>query len=81
MKTYNEYTESDHNAFHDVVLDSLTAHNNDMEPTDSQLERIYNILPTEIKFIAEHWGLSESVFKDKLYEHLTEDLNDNRPYE
>ena len=81
MKMYNEYPETDQNAFHDVILDALTAHNNDTEPTDSQLESIYIMLPADIKFLAEQWGMSDTVFRDKVYDYLTEDLKDNRPYE
>jgi len=81
MKKYKEYSESDQDAFNDVIIDALTAHNNDTEPTDNQLDKIYNTLPIDIKFIAEQWGLSDTVFKDRVYDYLTEDLKDNRPYE
>ena len=81
MKQYNDYSESDKDAFNDVVIDAYASYNNSSEPTDAQLSMIYNQLPTHIKFIAEQWGLNDTVFRDSVHEYLTDDLKDNRPYE
>ena len=81
MKTYNDYSENDKDAFHDVVINAYSSYNDSSEPTDAQLSIIYNQLPNSIKYIAEQWGLSDIVFRDSVYEYLTDDLKDNRPYE
>lgn len=65
MKVTVELEEEDFNAMHDVILEAL-----DIEPTNDQIQKIWNGLPDDIQGTAIQWGTSDSVFRDNLYEWL-----------
>jgi hypothetical protein len=44
--------------------------NNVEELTNAKIHVIWEELPEDIRGLAIHWGTSDTVFRDKLYEHL-----------
>jgi hypothetical protein len=50
---------------YDVIYEAT-----DIEPTNEQIQAIWDELPDHIKGIAIQWGTSDTVFRDKLYEYL-----------
>ena len=50
---------------HDVVYEVL-----DKQMTNKELETLFRSLPSNLKEDAFHWGLSDSVVRDNIYEYL-----------
>ena len=57
--------QKDYNHMYDVIYEAT-----DIEPTNEQIQAIWDELPDHIKGIAIQWGTSDTVFRDKLYEYL-----------
>jgi hypothetical protein len=57
--------QEDFDAMHDVILEAL-----DVEPTNEQIQKIWNGLPEDIQGTAIQWGTNDTVFRDNLYEWL-----------
>ena len=56
-------TQSEWNHFHDVILDA-----GKKSLTQKELESLYDELEESIKEDIEHWGLSDTVVRDDIYE-------------
>ena len=54
--------KKDFDAMHDVIYD-VTG----IEPTNEQIQGIWDILPDDIKGAALQWGCNDSVFRDNMY--------------
>lgn len=54
--------QEDFNHMHDVILEVL-----DVEPTQKQIQEIWDKLPDDIKGTAIEWGCSDTVFRENLY--------------
>lgn len=54
---------------HDVIFEVI-----DREPTEEEIVRVWNALPDYIQDIAIQWGCSDTVFRDDMYEWLSENL-------
>lgn len=67
MKITIELEKEDFNALHDVILESKG-----YEPTNEQIQEIWNSLPEHIQGTALQWGCNDTVFRDNLYEWLEE---------
>jgi len=65
MKITIELEQKDFDAIHDVVLEAL-----DIEPTQEQIQKLWDGLPEDIQGTAIQWGTSDTVFRDNLYEWL-----------
>lgn len=76
MKLYKEFPNTDHNAFHDVIVEVLSVlrHKHKIEEiTFDMCSHTYdNILPRDMKFTAEQWGISDTEFRDNAYTFLKE---------
>lgn len=59
------FTSHDWACFHDAVLDAT-----DKSYRQKKLEEIFEKLPSSIKFTAFEWGMSDTVFRDNVCEHL-----------
>ena len=59
--------QEDFDHMHDVIYDVLG-----YEPTNQQIQDIWDKLPDEIQGIAIQWGTSDTLFGDELHEWLTE---------
>ena len=57
--------QEDFDHMHDVIYDVL-----DIEPTNEQTQKLWDMLPEHIKGIAIQWGTSDTVFRDELHEWL-----------
>lgn len=66
---YDMFNNHDWNHFHDIVL-SVTK----LRCTRKKLEEIFEKLPENIKEDANHWGLTDSVIRDKIYVWLESNL-------
>lgn len=67
MKKTIELEREDLDALHDVILEALH-YSGDL--TDEVILTYWNMLPEHLKAEAEHWGLSDSVVRDNIYEWL-----------
>lgn len=67
MKVQIELEQEDFNAMHDVIFEVL-----DTQPTDEQIQKVWNILPDHIQGDAIQWGASDSVFRDNMYVWIKE---------
>ncbi len=65
MKFIVEFTNSDLDSLHDVVYEAI-----DKSLSYEELEKIFNELPEHIQSLAVSWGMSDTVFRDNVYEHL-----------
>jgi deoxyhypusine synthase len=55
----------DFDSMHDVILEAKG-----YEPTDEQIQSIWNEMPDHIKNEAIAWGCSDTSFRDEMYEWL-----------
>ena len=69
MKVIVELEKEDFDVLHDVVL-GITGYGY----SDKELQTVWDNLPEDIKGIAIQWGTNDTVFRDKMYEHLDEKL-------
>ena len=68
MKIKIELEREDFNAMHDVILETKG-----YNPTDEQIQEIWNSLPEDIKGTALQWGCDDTVFRDNLYVYLSDE--------
>jgi hypothetical protein len=66
MSKVNEFTQDEWDHLHDVVL-GATWETTKIELTQQELENLFQELPEHIKEDAYHWGLNDSVVRDKIY--------------
>lgn len=59
------FTQNDWNHLHDCVFDATGRDLN-----TGELNEIFNSLPETIKLIALEWGMSDTVFRDGVFDHL-----------
>jgi hypothetical protein len=73
MKVTVELDEADLAPLHDIIFD-LTG----KDLNNEQLIAVWNLLPEDIVAEAVHWGTSDTVVRDHMYEYLKEqwDLKD-----
>jgi hypothetical protein len=69
MKVHIQLEQEDLDHMHDVIFEVI-----DREPTNEEIQRVWEELPDHIKGIATQWGTSDSVFRDNMYEWLSENL-------
>ncbi len=69
MKVYIELEQEDLDHMHDVIFEVI-----DREPTEKEIRRVWEELPNRIKGIATQWGTTDTVFRDNMYEWLSENL-------
>ena len=62
MKITIELEREDFDAMHDVIFDVKG-----YQPTDTQIQETWNLLPENIKGIAIQWSCNDTVFRDKMY--------------
>jgi hypothetical protein len=62
MKVVIELEREDFDAMHDVIFEVK-----DYQPTDEQIQRIWDSIPEYIQGTAIQWGCSDTVFRDNLY--------------
>jgi len=69
MKKTVTLEQDDINHLHDVILEALDFH----EPIPNDVViGVYHMLPEDLREQAEHWGLSDTVVRDNIYEWLQE---------
>jgi len=56
-------------AFHDAVLNS-----SGISHSKEELRELFLTLPMNIQMTAFEWGLGDTVFRDEVYEHITEEI-------
>jgi len=71
MKTQVTLEKEDIDHMHDVVYEVIMR-----TPSDEEIVRVWNALPERIQATAIHWGCSDTVFRDKMYEWLSENLRE-----
>jgi hypothetical protein len=59
------FTKHDWDCFHDAVLDATGK-----DHTKEELEKLYEKLPDKLKSLAVQWGMSDTVFRDRVFAHL-----------
>jgi hypothetical protein len=69
MKVTVELEREDFDVLHDVVLEVTGYGYNSVE-----LQTVWDNLPYDIKNLAISWGTNDTVFRDKMYEHLKNKL-------
>lgn len=69
------FEKDDFASFHDAIIDASDKHLNQKE-----LAEVWNILPDEIKFIAIEFGMSDTVFADKVYVWAEENIDKLQKY-
>ncbi len=62
-----------HDCFHDVIVET-TGMSHDVE----KLKELFLTLPIPMQCIAFEHGLSDTVFRDEVYVHITQELTKNR---
>jgi len=67
QKEYGGFPIHEWNSFHDVVYEAFNASMNRKE-----LKAIYDSLPRYLQGNAVSWGLSDTCFRDSVYEYLKE---------
>jgi hypothetical protein len=65
--------ENDYNTLHDVILEAIGS-----SYTNSQIQELYNILPSNLTKDFEHWGTSDTVCRDNLYVWLREHTKEHK---
>jgi len=65
MKITIELEKEDYDAMYDVIFGVKG-----FQPTNDQIQEIWDSLPEHIKGTALQWGCSDSVFRDNMYEWL-----------
>ena len=55
-------------SFHDCVLNATQK-----SLSNDELEKLFNTLPQETQGLAVSWGLNDTVFRDEVYEYLTQE--------
>jgi hypothetical protein len=70
MKVTVELEQDDFNHMYDVIYEVT-----DVEPTNAEMQAIWDELPDHIKGTAIEWGTSDTVFRDNLYKYLTDKKN------
>lgn len=65
LKELETFEKHDWDSFHDTVYNSTGEDCN-----REQLIKIYQSLPHNLKCNALEWGMSDTVFRDNVYEHL-----------
>jgi hypothetical protein len=66
MNDANGFTQGEWGHLHDVVLDA-TWETTKTKLNQRELENLFQELPGHIKEDAYHWGLNDSVVRDKIY--------------
>lgn len=61
------FTQNEWDHLHDVIF-SATYNTTKLKLDQTGLEKLFNELPESIKEDAYHWGLSDSVIRDNIYE-------------
>ena len=69
MKVKIELEQEDLGYIHDVILNVISR-----KPTDEEIRRVWEELPDRIKVTAIEWGTNDTVFRDNMYEWLSENL-------
>ena len=69
MKVYIQLEQEDLDHMHDVIFEVI-----ERKPTNEEIQRVWEELPGNIRGIATQWGTSDSVFRDNMYEWLSENL-------
>ena len=69
MKVTVELEQEDLDHMHDVIYEVI-----DREPTNEEILRVWENLPEGIRETAIQWGTSDTVFRDNMYEWLSENL-------
>ena len=67
QKYISKFEKHDWDHLHDVVLEA-TWNTTKLNLNQEQLEKLYLELPEDLKKDAEHWGLSDTVVRDNIYE-------------
>lgn len=75
LKIESSFDKDDFAGFHDAIIDASDKHLNQEE-----LVEVWNILPIEIKVIAIEWGMSDTVFRDKVYVWAEENIDKLEKY-
>lgn len=57
--------QEDYDHMHDVIFEAL-----EFEPSNEEIQAIWDKLPEDIKGTAIQWGTSDTVFRDNLYVYL-----------
>jgi hypothetical protein len=65
MKVIVELEKEDFDVLHEITGYGYS---------DKELQTVWDNLPEDIKGIAIQWGTNDTVFRDKMYEHLDEKL-------
>jgi hypothetical protein len=65
MKISVTFEEGDFNSLHDIMYEI-----NRKKLQHNELQTIWNSLPEDIKEDGIHWGLDDSVVRDKMYVYL-----------
>lgn len=55
------FTRNDWNHLHDCWV-----HVKDTKPTQEQLEQLFQELPRDLQFLADEWGMNDTVFREKV---------------
>lgn len=69
MKINIQLESEDFNAMQDVILSNVG-----YIPTKQHIQKVWDILPSEIKAIAISWDCSDSVFRDVMFEWCSENI-------
>jgi len=69
------FDKNDFASFHTAIIDASDKHLNQEE-----LVEVWNILPNEIKLTAIEWGMSDTVFGDKVYVWAEQNINKLHKY-
>jgi hypothetical protein len=67
MKKLITLEQQDIDSLHDTILEAL-----DKDLSNEDVIKIWNQLPDHIQEEAIHWGLSDTVVGDNIYEYLSE---------
>lgn len=75
MKNWEDFEEKEREYFHDVVYDSFWQKEKSIEKMDDNFFKYFYVeLPSNIKYIASNWGMSDTVFRDEAYSYILENL-------
>lgn len=73
MKITVELKKEDFDAMHDVIFEVMGT-----EPSNMDIQILWDIMPEHIKGTALAWGCSDSVFLDNMYKWLEKYYNVNK---
>ncbi len=73
MKVTVELEKKDFDAMSDVIF-GIT----EVEPTNEQIQKLWDEMPEYIKGTAYNWGCSDSVFRDTMYDWLEKHYNEGK---